>query len=128
MLDACHDRGGIPLLPSPREVARTYKAFFRFACKFNSNLCMSAPCVQVRTKRWLRCSYQPDPRPDRNANPNPTLWGARGLLSRSAGAVLSLRANLKTLHVWAIRRLVPFAFCFRGLLTGKALYYTTIIS
>ena len=29
----------------------------------------------------------------------PTLWGALGLLSRSAGAVLSLRAILKILHV-----------------------------
>ena len=61
---------------------------------------MAAPHVQVRTKRRLRCPDQPDP------NPNPTLWGARGLLSRSAGAVLSLRAILKTLHVRAIKRLV----------------------
>ena len=36
----------------------------------------------------------------------PTLWGALGLPSRSAGAVLSLRAVLKTLHVRAIKRLV----------------------
>ena len=33
-------------------------------------------------------------------------WGTRGLLARSAGAVLSLRANLKTLHVSAIKRLL----------------------
>ena len=51
----------------------------------------------------------PNPNPDPNLipNPNPTLRGARGLLSRSAGAVLSLRAIiLKTLHVRAIKRLV----------------------
>ena len=67
---------------------------------------MAAPYVQARTKRRLRCPHQPDPRPDPNPNPNPTLWGALGLLSRSAGAVLSLRALLKTLHVRAIKRLV----------------------
>ena len=39
-------------------------------------------------------------------NPTPTPRGARGLLSRSAGAVLSSRANLKTLHMRAIKRLV----------------------
>ena len=79
---------------------------FRFARKFNSDLCTAAPYVQVRTKRRLRRPDQPDPRPDPNPNPNPTLWGARGLLSRSAGAVLSSRASLKTLHVCAIERLV----------------------
>ena len=47
--------------------------------------------------------------------PTPNLWGALGLLSRSAGAVLSLRAILKTLHVQfstavrAIKRLVELA-------------------
>ena len=82
--------------------------FFRFARKFNSDLCIAAPYVQVRTKRRLRCPDQPDPRhdPNPNPNPNPTLWGALGLLSRSAGAVLSLRAILKTLHVRTIIRLV----------------------
>ena len=82
--------------------------FFQFARKFNSDSCMAAPYVQVRTKRRLRCPDQPDPRPDPspNPNPNPTLWGARGLLSRLGWAVLSLRANLKTLHVRAIERLV----------------------
>ena len=82
--------------------------FFRFARKFNSDLCVAAPYVQVRTKRRLRRPDQPDPRPDPNPspNPNPTLWGALGLLSRSAGAVLSLRAILKTLHARAIKRLV----------------------
>ena len=86
--------------------------FFRFARKFNSDLCITAPYVQVRTKRRLRCPDQPDPRhhpnpnPNRNPNPNPnpnpdpTLWGALGLLSRSAGVVPSLRAILKTLHVY----------------------------
>ena len=69
---------------------------------------MAAPYVQVRTKRRLRCPDQPEPRPDPNPNPNPnpTFWGALGLLSRSAGAVLSLRAILKTLHVRAIKCLV----------------------
>ena len=69
---------------------------------------MAAPYVLVRTKRRLRCPGQPDPRydPNPNPNPNPPLWGALGLLSRSAGAVLSLRAILKTLHVRAIIRLV----------------------
>ena len=62
--------------------------------------------MQVRAKRRLRCPDQPDPRPDPNPDPNPTLWGAGGLLSRSAGAVLSLRASPKTLHVRAIERLV----------------------
>ena len=63
------------------------------------------------------CGAQTNPTPDLTlaltltltltlTQPNPTLWGARGLLSRSAGAVLSLRANLKTLHVRAIKRLV----------------------
>ena len=86
--------------------------FFRFARKFNSDLCIAAPYVQVSTKRRLRCPDQPDPRhdpnlnPNPNPNPNPTLWEALGLLSRSAGVVLSLRAILKTLHVRAIIRLV----------------------
>ena len=49
----------------------------------------------------------PDPNPIPNPNPNPKLfWGALGLFSRPAGAVLSLRAILKTLHVRAIIRLV----------------------
>ena len=84
---------------------------FRFTRKINSDLCMVALYVQVRTRQRLRCPDQPDPRPDPNPNPNPnpnsnpTLWGALGLLSRSAGAVLSLRAILKTLHVRAIKRL-----------------------
>ena len=87
--------------------------FFTFARKFNGDLCMAAPHVQVRTKRRrLRCPDQPDPRTDPNPtpNPNPTLWGARGLRpaleSRSTGAVLRSRANLKTLHVRAIKSLV----------------------
>ena len=71
---------------------------------------MAAPYVQVRTRRRLRRPDQPDPRPDPNPNPNPkpnpTRWGARGLLSSSAGAVLRLRANLQTLHVRAIKRLM----------------------
>ena len=69
---------------------------------------MANPYVQARTKRRLRCPDQPDPRPDPNPNPNPNpnLWGALGLLSRSAGAVLSLRAILKTLHVCTMKRLV----------------------
>ena len=69
---------------------------------------MAAPYyVQTRTKRRLRCPDQPDPRPDPNPNPNlnPTLWGALGLLSRSAGAVLSLRAILKTLLVAKNRKI-----------------------
>ena len=70
---------------------------------------MAAPYVQVRTKRQLRCPDQPDPNP--NPYPNPTLCGALGLLSRSAGAVLSLRAILKTLHVRAIMRLVDSEGC-----------------
>ena len=48
-----------------------------------------------------------------NPTPDPTRtltltqpFGALGLPSRSAGAVLSLRAILKTLHVRAIKRLV----------------------
>ena len=103
-----------PTIWGSREIART--RFFRFARKFNSDLCVAAPYVQVRTKRRLRCPDQPDtrpnpnpspnpnPNPNPNPDPNPTLWGTRGLLSRSAGAVLSLCANLKTLH--AIKRLV----------------------
>ena len=75
---------------------------------------MAASYVQVRTKRRLRCPDQPGPRHDPNPNPNPnlipnpnpTLWGALGLLSRSAGAVVSLRAILKTLHVRAVIRVV----------------------
>ena len=38
--------------------------------------------------------------------PTQPYWGALGLLSRSAGVVLSLRAILTTLHVRAIIRLV----------------------
>ena len=38
---------------APREVARTCKVF-RFERKFNSDSCMAAPYVQVRTKRRLR--------------------------------------------------------------------------
>ena len=38
------------------------------------------------------------------------LRGALGLLSRSAGAVLSLRAILKPLHVRAIKRLVRLSW------------------
>ena len=46
--------------------------FFRFARKFNnSELCVAAPYVQVRTKRRLRCPDQPDPKPDSIPNPNP---------------------------------------------------------
>ena len=85
-------------------------------------------CRSAQNDGWLRCPGQPDPRPDPNPNPNPnpnsnpspnpnpnpnpnpTLWGGGGLLSRSAGAVLSLRANLKTLHVRAIKRLVVLSF------------------
>ena len=53
---------------SPREVARICKVF-RFTRKFNSDLCRAAPYyVQVRTKRWLRCPDQSDPRPDPNPN------------------------------------------------------------
>ena len=77
---------------------------------------MAAPYVQVRTKRRLRCPDHPDPRPNPNANPNP--WGARGQLSRSAGAVLSLRANLKTLHVRAVKRLVSIVMVNTPLVLG----------
>ena len=49
------------------------------------------------------CAVQTNPTPDLTLSLTltltPTLWGALGLLSRSAGAVLSLRADLKTLHV-----------------------------
>ena len=99
---------------NPREVARTCNVF-RFEHKFNSDLCIIAPylCAGPHKTTELRCPDQPDPRPDPNPNPNVTLTltltltpnhplGARGLLSRSAGAVFSLRANLKTLHVRAI--------------------------
>ena len=35
--------------------------FFRFARKFNSDSCIAAPYMQVRTKRRLRCPDQPTP-------------------------------------------------------------------
>ena len=86
---------------------------------------MVASYVQVRTKRRLPRPEQPGPRhdpyPNPNPNPNPTLWGGRGLLSRSAGAVvLRLRADLKTLHVRAIKRLVDW-----NLSCDHALDYTS---
>ena len=61
----------------------TYVQGFRFARKLNSGLCMSAPYVQVRTKRRLRCPDQPDPRPNPNPNPKPNPSGG----SRCALAV-----------------------------------------
>ena len=59
------------------------------------------------------CGAQTNPTPDLTLTLSLTLpltppSGALGLLSRSAGAVLSLRAYLKTLHVRAIKRLVVF--------------------
>ena len=42
------------------------------------------------------------PDPTLTLTPTLALWGARCLLSRSAGAVLSLRAIIKTLHVRAM--------------------------
>ena len=45
--------------------------FFIFALKFNSDLCIAALYVQVRTQRRLRCPDQPGPRHDPNPNPNP---------------------------------------------------------
>ena len=51
--------------------------FFRFARKFNGDLCMAAPYVQVRTKRRLRCPDQPDPRPTLTLTLTPTLTPTR---------------------------------------------------
>ena len=94
---------------SPREVARTSLVQGFLDSHVNSiaiYVLMAAPYVQARKKRRLPCPDQPDPRPDPipDPEPNATFWGARGLLSRSAGAALSLRANLKTLHVRAYKR------------------------
>ena len=44
--------------------------------------------VQAREKRRFWCPDQPDPRPDPDPNPSPSPLGARGLRSRSAGAIL----------------------------------------
>ena len=54
------------------------------------------------------CAAQTNPTPDLTPTLTLTLLGGRGLFSRSAGAVLSLRASLKTLHVRAIKHLVPY--------------------
>ena len=65
-----------------------------------------------RSAQYDGCPAQTNPTPDLTLTlsltltPTPTLWRARGLLSRSAGTVLSLRSNLKTLHVRAFKRLV----------------------
>ena len=93
----------LPPAPAPAKLP-VHARGFKFARKFNVDLFMAAAYVQIRTKRRLRCPDQPDPRPDRIPNPNPnlTLWGARGLLSRSAGELLGLCANLKTLYIRAI--------------------------
>ena len=56
---------------------------------------------------------------DSTLTPTQTLWGVRGLLSRSTGAVLSLRANLKILHVRAIERLVRPLVCASRLLQAS---------
>ena len=65
-------------------------------------MCMSAQ------SGGLRCPDNPAPDLTLTLTLTQThpFWGARGLLSRSAGAVLSLRAHLKTLHVRANKRLV----------------------
>eukprot|EP00904_Undaria_pinnatifida_P004167 jgi/Undpi1/13751/HiC_scaffold_9.g03404.m1 len=82
------------------------QGFLDFARKFNNDLCIIWRLPMYRSAQNDGCAAQTNHRPDPNPNPNPTLWGAEGMLSRSAGAVLRLRANPKTLHVRAIKRLV----------------------
>ena len=109
----------IPCIAAPAKL-HVRARLFEFARKFNSDLCMAAPYVQVRAKRRLRCPDQPDPRP----HPNPitltltlTLtqpFGGLEVCSRGRqGAVLSLHANMNTLHVRAYKRPVHVScLCF----------------
>ena len=78
--------------------------FYRFARKFNSDLCIAAPYVQVRTKRRLRCPDQPDPRPDPNPNPNPS-GGSRSALEVGRGCTeftCNSKNLARTCNAWCI--------------------------
>ena len=85
---------------SPRDVARTCKVL---DLHVNSIAVYVCPLPMCRSAQNAGCAAQTNPTPDLTLTPtlNPTLREARGVLSRSAGAVsiLSLRANLKTLRV-----------------------------